>query len=85
MAIDFYRTLLRASASPQGIGDPTIQHFVEQTLAAWQGDPSRIADCLQRCLEAQAQIFANANQATLIECWLDDLSQIGMGQASPLI
>ncbi len=32
-------------------------------------------DCarVDRCLEALVQIDANANLATLIECWIDDL------------
>jgi DNA polymerase-3 subunit delta' len=31
---------------------------------------------LQRCLEAEEQLDRNANQATLIECWLSDLAGI---------
>ncbi|MGI9428646.1 MAG: hypothetical protein ACR2NM_08310, partial [Bythopirellula sp.] len=37
-------------------------------------------DCLlavlDRCLEAELQLDRNANQATLLECWLDDLASI---------
>jgi hypothetical protein len=29
---------------------------------------------LSRCLEAAEQVDRNANQTTLIECWLDDLA-----------
>lgn len=29
---------------------------------------------LDRCLEAELQLDRNANQATLLECWLDDLA-----------
>ncbi len=31
---------------------------------------------LDRCLEAEEQLDRNANQATLLECWLDDLAAI---------
>ena len=31
---------------------------------------------LDRCLEAEVALDRNANQATLLECWLDDLSKI---------
>jgi hypothetical protein len=32
------------------------------------------AACLDICLDAQAHIDANANQATLIDWWLDELA-----------
>lgn len=31
---------------------------------------------LDRCLEAEVELDRNANQATLLECWLDDLTGI---------
>ncbi len=34
---------------------------------------------LDRCLEAEQQLDRNANQATLLECWLDDLAEILTG------
>ena len=37
---------------------------------------------LERCLEAMVQLDANANQATLIECWLDDLRLLTSGAAA---
>jgi hypothetical protein len=51
----------------------------EVLLAAerWQGGFAAVAVCLDRCLDAAEQIDRNANQATLIECWLDDLAQAG--------
>jgi DNA polymerase-3 subunit delta' len=39
-------------------------------------DSETIADCLDRCLEALGQVEANANQATLLECWVDDLFEM---------
>jgi len=33
-------------------------------------------DVLERCLEAESELDRNANQATLLECWLDDLASI---------
>jgi hypothetical protein len=32
------------------------------------------ADCLDACLDAAAHIDANANQATLVDWWLDELA-----------
>ncbi|MCG8451484.1 MAG: DNA polymerase III subunit [Pirellulales bacterium] len=37
---------------------------------------------LDRCLEAEIELDRNANQATLLECWLDDLAGIFL-PASP--
>jgi len=42
----------------------------------WTGDARRAAECVDRCLAAHGHIHANANQATLIECWIDDLATL---------
>ena len=52
------RSLQRRIALPSG-GPPE----------SWRDD----ADRLERCLDALAQVDANANLPTLIECWIDDL------------
>ena len=49
-----------AFATPAAAGDPP-----DAALAA-----------LDRTLEAEEQLDRNANQATLLECWLDDLASI---------
>jgi len=41
----------------------------------WPRDAA--AASLDRCLDAEYQISRNANQTTLIECWLDDLARLG--------
>lgn len=46
------------------------------TATGWTGGPQRASECVQRCLEAQGHVRANANQATLIECWIDDLATL---------
>ena len=33
------------------------------------------ADCVWRCQQALLEIDSNANLATLVPCWLDDLVQ----------
>jgi hypothetical protein len=38
------------------------------------------AACLERCLDARAHVDANANQATVLECWLDDLAIAARGE-----
>jgi DNA polymerase-3 subunit delta' len=39
-------------------------------------DQELVTDLLDRCLDARLQIDANANQATLVECFLDDLRRV---------
>jgi DNA polymerase III subunit delta' len=41
--------------------------------------PEVVLTALDRCLEAEEQLDRNANQATLLECWLDDLAGIPAG------
>ncbi len=73
-ATHFYRQSLRSScrsidAPPSG--DPTsfIGHAADDGSSGGYGTIFR----LERCLEAAEQIDRNANQTTLIECWLNDL------------
>ncbi len=44
-------------------------------------DEETALEALDRCLEAETQLDRNANQATLLECWLDDLAGIMMDRA----
>jgi len=73
-AVGFYRQLIselcRVSATS---GDQSASLATKQAVETWPGDEETAADCLQICLEALTQVAANANQATLLECWLDDL------------
>jgi len=52
-----------------------------QAVAAWSGSLDMAADCLDRSLEASADIDRNANLALLTEAWLVDLAQIQAGMA----
>ncbi len=39
----------------------------------WQRSNESLLECVDRCLIARQQIAMNANQATLIESWVDEL------------
>jgi DNA polymerase-3 subunit delta' len=41
---------------------------------------SRVLAALDRCIQAGEELDRNANQATLLECWVDDLSRL-LGRA----
>jgi DNA polymerase-3 subunit delta' len=72
-AVEFYRQLLRAVSGLEPVGDAALSRGVEKALSTWRGDEEAAAACLDRCLAALGHIDRNANQATLIECWADDL------------
>lgn len=75
-ATEFYRDLLHGFSGIASSADNELRQSVQVALERWGGDQSAAAACLDRCLEAAEQIDRNANQTTLLECWLDDLAKI---------
>jgi len=65
-ALDFYRQLLRDA------GDSATAD--RRTAAVAHLNVERVLRCMERCLDADAQVLANANQTTLIESFVDDLA-----------
>ena len=74
LAIEFYRQLLRSLSGASVTGDGVLRDTVAAAHRAWRGDAETAASCLDRCVDTIAQVQANANQATLLDCWLDDLA-----------
>jgi DNA polymerase III subunit delta' len=72
-AAEFYRRLMNTAAGSNEGPDP----HVATALRWWPGGDEAAAACLETCLDATAAVDANANQATLLECWLDELGVIG--------
>ena len=64
LALDFHREQLRL-ATAEG-----------ETPEQWQ----RLAMLVERSLEGLGQVDRNAHQATLIDCWLDELGQAQAGR-----
>jgi DNA polymerase-3 subunit delta' len=75
-ANDYYRALMLTLAGGPQVETPLAQS-ITQAQRWWPGGEEAAACCLETCLDALSAIDANANQATLVECWLDDLGQIG--------
>lgn len=73
-AAEFYRQLLHAQCSVELAQDKELQSQVGRALESGQNDCEISAARLNRCLDTAAQIDRNANQSTLIECWMDDLA-----------
>lgn len=73
LAADYYRNQLvplAQAATLDASQDPALRSAVMAIPAGLDG----AAACLQRCAEAEIQLDANANIATLVESWLDDLA-----------
>ena len=72
-ATEFYRQLLHAQCGAAATDDTALSSHVARATDRGNSDSERSAARLDRCLEAGAGINRNANQSTLIQCWLDDL------------
>jgi DNA polymerase III subunit delta' len=73
-AAEFFRQLLHAQCGVSVSEDLELRNQVNIAIERGLGDRQPSAARLDRCLDAAAQIGRNANQSTLIECWLDDLA-----------
>ncbi|HEY2841236.1 MAG TPA: DNA polymerase III subunit delta' [Pirellulales bacterium] len=75
MAIQFYRELLRAMSGAPAVEESAVAS-VDRALTTGRFDPDNVSQMIERCLEALEHVDRNAHQAALLECWLDDLSQL---------
>lgn len=60
----------------EALREATASELAEADTLGWTGGAWRAAACVERCLDAQGHVHANANQATMIECWIDDLAML---------
>jgi DNA polymerase-3 subunit delta' len=72
-AAEYYRQLLHAQCGAPPPDDRQLQSYVARAIQPGPADAEATVARLERCLAAAAQVDRNANQTTLIECWLDDL------------
>jgi DNA polymerase-3 subunit delta' len=73
-AIEFFRLLLRQLNGMPPSGDAELAALVERAERnGWTEEAATAA--LDRCLETLSHIDRNANQTTMIECWIDDLAE----------
>jgi len=73
-ASQFYRQLMRSLSGGVVQGDAVLERTVSAAHSTWLGDAETAAACLERCIDAEGHVLANANQATMLECWLDELA-----------
>ncbi len=78
---DLYSKVVRASCQSAGSEAPREElsgsDSIAQRLLAELGPAAQdvALAALDRCIEAETEIDRNANLATLVECWIDDLSR----------
>ncbi len=75
-AAEFYRGRLLAHQEAELPQDTTLARFVKEAQDRSSVNVTILSACAERCLDALEQIDRNANQATLVECWMDDLDRI---------
>lgn len=75
LATDFYRAQMRAGSGAALAAEGDLAHWVSQAAKGRPSAYQAAAGRLERCLLAAEQVDRNANQATLIEAWLDDLTK----------
>ena len=63
---------MQSGAAPPD--DADLRRFLDEAAARSAGGITAAAARLDRCLDALEEIDRNANQATLIEAWLDALA-----------
>ncbi|MDY0168933.1 MAG: AAA family ATPase [Thermoguttaceae bacterium] len=73
-ATQFYRQLLLAQSGSSLGGEDELRRLADHALASGGASGQQTVFRLERCLAVAEQIDRNANQTTLIECWLDDLA-----------
>jgi DNA polymerase-3 subunit delta' len=75
-ATDFYRQLLRSANGTAQSGDAQLDRLIGESLKRQSFDVEKTVARIDRCLEIDKLVDRNANQATVIETWLDGLGAI---------
>jgi len=80
-AVQFYRAWLRIGQGMELSQDATLTRFTKVAQDGATASDASLVACAERCLDTLEQIDHNANQATLIECWMDDLDRLRGGES----
>lgn len=75
-ATEFFRGWLVARHEGKASQDAALGWFVKDAQDKLRCADAALIAATERCLDVLEQIDRNANQATLIECWMDDLDRI---------
>ncbi len=75
-AAEFYRQVMRSFCGLPVAGDRMLQQAVSAISPNFSAGEEGAAEGIQRCLAAMGDVDANANQANILDCWMDDLAEI---------
>ena len=73
-ATDYYRQIMQRLAGRPVDGDELLRKAVQSILPRWGGTDETAAECVDACLTYESYVDANANLASLVECWVDELA-----------
>jgi DNA polymerase-3 subunit delta' len=82
---DLWRQTLRAQLGMSPSGDVILVQSAQRAAQHGQLDESQTQELLARSLETLGHIDANANVATALAAWLEDLAKIASGVSLPLV
>jgi DNA polymerase-3 subunit delta' len=74
----FYRQLCHVTQGLPATGDPVLAGAVTRLMNSGWSNSDTAASCLERCMEAETQVYANAQPVTIIECWIDEVAQMSL-------
>jgi DNA polymerase-3 subunit delta' len=78
LAADYYRAEMRSLAGGEVACEGAVRQFAEGAPDEVPGIEIAVDRCLRRldrCFEGILDLEKNANQSTLIDCWLDELAR----------
>jgi DNA polymerase-3 subunit delta' len=81
VAEQFYTQLIAAILGKPTAADPELMQAAQRAARWFPADAEIAARCLELCLDGVQHVEANANQANVIEWWLDELSLAAAGTA----
>jgi DNA polymerase-3 subunit delta' len=74
-ALDFYRQWLRAANGSVPRGDAELLKAIDAAQAGCAASAELASARLERSLDALTHVDRNANQATIVQCWLEDVAE----------
>ncbi|HEV2973026.1 MAG TPA: DNA polymerase III subunit delta' [Pirellulales bacterium] len=73
--LDFFRALVRRLHGHAAVEHAELAELVEQAIRNGWNESAAVA-ALERSLDALSHVDRNANQATMVESWFDDLAAL---------
>jgi DNA polymerase-3 subunit delta' len=75
-AVDFFRQIMRGLAARPIAGDTVLRENAARACRLWPAGAVTAAACIERTIDAAAQVDANANLATLVFNWTEDVGTL---------